>query len=110
MAKPTWLFAIVAAFVATGCQTQTQTLNDEQSVAENAALRRGRFELACPQAEASVLSREVLQPVLYNGLEHTEYTIGVSGCGKRAVYISVCQVNSTSCLAARGRGSGTQSP
>jgi hypothetical protein len=46
----------------------------------------------------------LLQPVLYNGLERAEYTIGVAGCGRRAVYISVCQIGSVACFAARGAG------
>src|SRR5690349_3067741 len=73
-----------------GCESQKQILADEQSVAMQAAVRRGQFELSCPSASRTVLSSTLLQPALYNGLERAEYTIGVSGCGKRATYISVC--------------------
>ena len=59
-----------------------------------AALRRGQFELGCPTASGTILSRNVLQPVLWGGVERAEYTIGVQGCGKRATYISVCPVAS----------------
>jgi hypothetical protein len=88
----------------TACQSQTQTLADEQTVAMQAAVRRGQFELACPGATGSVLSSNLLQPVLFNGIERAEYTIGVAGCGKRAVYVSVCQIGSVACFAAGTSG------
>ncbi len=71
------------------------------------AQRRGAFELHCPgsSTRAQVLSRETLQPIsLRFGIERAEYTIGVSGCGKRAVYVVLCpeQPGST-CFAAAGR-------
>lgn len=86
-----------------GCQSQKQILADEQSAAMQAAVRRGQFELSCPSATGTVLSSNMLQPVLYNGLERAEYTIGVAGCGKRATYVSVCNIESTACFAASGR-------
>lgn len=101
-------FRIMWAFVAlasvAGCQSQSQMLADEQTVAIQAAVRRGQFELACPNATGTVLSSNFLQPVLYGGLERAEYTIGVAGCGKRAVYVSVCQVGSVACFAAGTSG------
>jgi hypothetical protein len=87
-----------------GCQTPTQTLAKEQDVAMQAAVRRGQFELACPNAAGTVLSSNLLQPASFNGFERAEYTIGVAGCGKRAVYISVCQVGSVACFAAGTNG------
>jgi hypothetical protein len=85
-----------------GCESQKQILADEQSVAMQAAVKRGQFELSCASASGAVLSSTLLQPALYNGLERAEYTIGVSGCGKRTTYISVCQINATACFAASG--------
>ena len=112
-----WLFRGIApaavagglALLLTNCQSPSQTLADEQSVAMQAAVRRGQFELGCPTATGTVLSSNLLQPVLYGGLEHAEYTIGVSGCGRRAVYVSVCQVGSVACFAASSRGSAAVS-
>jgi hypothetical protein len=69
-----------------------------------AALRRGQFELNCPAATGSLLTSNLLQSSFYGGLEHAEYTIGVTGCGRRAVYVGVCQVGSVACFAARGAG------
>jgi hypothetical protein len=88
----------------TGCQSPTQTLGDERAVAMQAAVRRGQFELACPSAAGTVLSQNLLQPALYGGLERAEYTIGVAGCGKRAVYVSICQIGSVACFAAGTSG------
>jgi hypothetical protein len=88
------------------CESQKQVLADEQSVAMTAAVRRGAFELSCPTASGAILSSNLLQPERFNGLERSEYTIGVSGCGKKATYISVCQVGGVACFAASGRAAG----
>jgi hypothetical protein len=37
----------------------------------------------CPQATGTVLSSNLLQPLVWNGLERAEYTVGVEGCGQR---------------------------
>jgi hypothetical protein len=92
------------AAVLTGCQSASQTLANEQDAAMQAALRRGQFELSCPSATGTVLSSNMLQPALYGGFEHAEYTIGIAGCGRRAVYVSVCQVGSVACFAASPSG------
>ena len=96
--------ALGAVWTLAGCQSQTQTLADERTVAMQAAVRRGQFELACPSASGTVLSQNLLQPVLYGGQERAEYTIGVAGCGKRAVYVSVCQIGSVASFAAGTSG------
>ncbi|MGE0415358.1 MAG: hypothetical protein AB7O80_01020 [Acetobacteraceae bacterium] len=94
---------LVAALVANGCETQKQILADESATAVQVATQRGRFELGCPTAVGTVLSSNLLQPVAWRGLERAEYTVGVEGCGKRQTYISVCQLGSVSCFAARGQ-------
>ena len=91
--------AVFALASLAGCQTAQQTLADEQGAATEVALRRARFEMNCPSATATVLSSNLLQPVAWRGLERAEYTIGVSGCGRRETYIAVCQLGSPSCLA-----------
>jgi len=103
--KELWILTALAGLcIVTGRQSATQTLADEQTVAMQAAVRRGQFELACPSATGTVLSQNLLQPVFYGGMERAEYTIGVAGCGKRAVYISVCQIGSVACFAAGTSG------
>jgi len=85
-----------------GCQTQQQVIANAQDTATQTALKRGQFELGCPEATATVLSNEMVQPVLWGGRERTEYTIGVSGCGKKATYIVICP-ESDQCFAASGQ-------
>ena len=101
------LFALIAlaasAVVISGCQTDAQVLANEQAIATQTALRRGQFELSCPQATASMLSSTMLQPVAWRGTERAEYTIGISGCGKQKTYIVVCPLDSSACYAVSGR-------
>ncbi len=86
-----------------GCQTDQQILAGDQTNATQAAVQRGRFEMACPQAMGTILSSNLLQPVVWGGMERAEYTIGVEGCGQRRTYIVVCQVGSPNCFAVSGR-------
>ena len=81
-----------------GCQTNQQFLAENQAAAIQTTLSRAKFELNCETAEATVLSSKVAQPLVGWGVERTEYTIGVSGCGKRAVYLSWC-LNTETCNA-----------
>jgi hypothetical protein len=99
-----WLVLAGTIFV-TACQTEKQTLGNEQGTAMSAAVRRGQFELSCPTATGTVLSSNVLQPVLWGGIEHAEYTIGVQGCGRRATYVSICPIaafGTNNCFAGAG--------
>ena len=107
---PKYLVAIAGAcslITLAGCQSASQTLEAESAAAQQTALARGQFDLSCPNATATVLSRNLVNPVLngpmMNGVQRAEYTVGVSGCGQKAVYISVCQIGSVSCIAAASR-------
>jgi hypothetical protein len=42
--------------------------------------------------------------VLWGGEERAEYTVGVSGCAKRAVYLLVCPLGSSACFAGAAHG------
>jgi len=97
------LLVFLTAAVLAGCQSDAQILASEQAVATQTATRRGQFEMNCPQATGSMLSSNLLQPVVWGGLERAEYTIGVEGCGQRRTYIVVCQLGSPSCFAAASR-------
>jgi hypothetical protein len=98
------LFALASSTVVlAGCQTDAQILASEQAIATQTALRRGQFELSCPEATATVLSTAMLQPVAWRGTERAEYTIGVSGCGRQKTYIVVCPLDSNACYAVSGR-------
>lgn len=92
------LAALALPLIVSACATEAQFLAQNAPSALNTALARGRFELNCPQATATVLSQKV---TYINGLgigmaggggyEWTEYTIGVRGCGKQAVYEIMCR-------------------
>ena len=98
------LTALAASTVLlSACQTDAQILASEQALATQTALRRGQFELSCPEATASMLSSAMLQPVAWRGTERAEYTIGVAGCGKQKTYIVVCPLDSSACYAVSGR-------
>ena len=48
---------------------------------------RARFELNCPNVQATILSQKIVQGWRFDGSEHT---IGVRGCGRQAVYVAYC--------------------
>jgi hypothetical protein len=85
-----------ALLVEAGCVTDAQYLAQNSSAALTAAESRAKFELNCPQVEASILSQKVgAIEGIRAGIDWTEYTIGVRGCGRQAVYITACQDPST---------------
>lgn len=95
----------VVTLVLAGCASEAQFLNNMQPMAVQTAEARGRFELNCPNAEATVLSREVVQPVLQGpfigaGLQRAEYSVGVSGCGARKTFVVICPDGGDGCFAA----------
>jgi hypothetical protein len=98
------LLAFVASVAVAGCMSQTQMLNNKQALATQAALTRGKFDLNCPQATAEILSREVTQPAVqgpwFGGVQRAEYTVGVSGCGKRTTFLVLCPQGGEGCFAA----------
>lgn len=95
------LSALVLPLIISACATEAQFLAQNAPSALNTALARGRFELNCPQASGTVLSQKVTyingigmgmgMGMGGGGYEWTEYTIGVRGCGKSAVYETMCR-------------------
>lgn len=86
-----------------GCATQAQYLNQYEGAALSTAQRRAAFELNCPDVGGTVISRKVIQPVVFGGIERAEYTIGVRGCGRQAVYWTMC-VDADNCNALADTG------
>jgi hypothetical protein len=88
--KNPYLRAALLACVASlgGCVTDQQFLAQNQSAAIDATVSRARFELDCPDVTTSLLSSKVTQFAYANN--RTEYTIGVRGCGRQAVYVTYC--------------------
>ena len=71
-----------------GCQSDQDFIASNQAAATKAAVNRATFELNCQSVNASVLTSKVVQARF--GYSRTEYTIGVRGCGKQAVYLTYC--------------------
>jgi hypothetical protein len=98
---------LLAAGLAAGCTSDQQYLEQGQNQATTTALERARFELNCPEATATVLSQELVQPAVVGWrtipITRSEYTVGVEGCGKRATYVVVCPQGG-GCFAAEGGG------
>ena len=92
-----------AALAAAGCQSTAQFLDSMQTIAMQTAVRRGQFEMNCPSATGTIISREVIQPALQGpyvgGIQRAEYTIGVAGCGKRTTFVVVCPDEGDGCFA-----------
>jgi hypothetical protein len=95
------LFALIAI---AGCVSQTQMLDNAQGMAVQTAVNRAQFDLGCPSATGTVISREVVQPALQgpfvSGIPRSEFTVGVAGCDKRKSYVVVCPQNGSGCFAA----------
>ena len=97
---------VSGAFIAcaAGCATQQQQLAAKQPAAIDTALARGRFEMNCPTATATVLSQDFIQPAIQGpwvaGLQRAEYTIGIEGCNQRRTYVIMCQEGTETCFAA----------
>lgn len=97
--------SLASALVLVGCATPpAQILDSMEPIAINDTLQRGRFELACPDAQASLLSRELTQPAIQGpwvaGIQRGSFTIGVSGCGQRKTYQMICPEGGGGCFSA----------
>jgi hypothetical protein len=102
----------VAGLLIAGCQTTAQMLDASQAQAIQTAENRARFEMNCPGASAAVLSRTYVQGPYANGFAYgasirgtdfAEFTIGISGCGRRDTMNVVCQPGASECFPAEGR-------
>lgn len=99
-----WLALSAIVTTLAGCQTTQQVMDASQGQAMSIATRRGQFELGCPAATGSLLSREEVPPILqFRGTPRLEYTIGVSGCGQRGTYLVICPEDGSGCFAGAGR-------
>jgi hypothetical protein len=95
--------ALIIATTAAGCASQAQFLASKQAMAVQTAVSRGQFEMNCPSAAGTVLSKEVVQPVLQGpvvgGLQRAEFTVGVAGCEKRTTFVVICPDEGDGCFA-----------
>jgi hypothetical protein len=82
----------------------SQPLEDAlQTSAVKVAQERGASELACTAATTEVISKRAIEEPQTNGWyefpRQAEYTIAVSGCGKRTTYRVVCNKFKSACTA-----------
>ncbi len=96
--------ALIATLALAGCASQAQFLEGKQAMAMQTAVTRGQFEMNCPAATGTLLSKEVVQPALQGplvaGLQRAEFTVGVAGCGKRTTFVVICPDEGDGCFAA----------
>ena len=91
----TFFFAIGVAVISGMVCSVAADLPAEalQPNALRAAQQRGATELGCPAAKANVMSKKTIEETTtgwYEWPHRAEYTIGVSGCGKRVTYSVAC--------------------
>ena len=108
MTRRSTLVAAALGILATACASGPPFIDQMQPQAVDMAVRRGQFEMNCPTATGELISRETIQPpiqtVVYTGPVRAEYTVGVAGCGRRAMYIVICPDNgSNNCFAGASR-------
>ena len=90
-----------------GCTSTAEYMQKLEPQAIQSAVNRGKFEMNCPEATGTVISKDMLQPAVqtirFEGPERAEYTIGVSGCGQRATYLVICPLDQSGCWSAGAR-------
>jgi hypothetical protein len=97
--------ALVAGLLLVGCASQPSFLDSKQQAAIDTALARGKFDMNCPAAQGSVLSRQFIQAPMAGprmnavGVDRAEFTIGVEGCSQRSTYMVVCSQGTEGCIA-----------
>jgi hypothetical protein len=101
MLKQCTLLAIIAVLAVAGCATQQQFLDSKQPMAIQTVLGRAQFDMDCKEVTPVIISREVVQPALQgpwvNGIQRAEFTVGVSGCGKRSTFVVICPEGGEGC-------------
>ncbi len=81
------VMAIVAVLLAAGCSAKSRMLDQKEPSAIAQTVSQAQADLSCPQVTARVFSRDmVMEPV-----PSARYGIGVTGCGKEAMYTVTCQ-------------------
>jgi hypothetical protein len=102
-------YALLAGVMLAGCASQSDFLDSKQAMAIDTAMQRAKFEMNCPAAQGSVLSRQYIQAPMAGprmvavGVDRAEYTIGAAGCGQRLTYVVVCSDGTEGCIAGDGR-------
>jgi len=77
--------AVLLPLLVTSC---VNILAQNGPAALQTAENRARFEMNCPQLQATVISQKIIQGWRFEGSEHT---IGIRGCDRQAVYVVYCR-------------------
>ena len=108
--RPSLLAAI--PILLSACASGPPFADQIQPTAIDMAVRRGQFEMNCPSATGKLISSETIQPPVRPFImipERAEFTVGVTGCGKRNSYVVICPDNgSNSCFAGASRDDSMQ--
>jgi len=95
---------LLTSLAVPGCAGQQQMLDNDQAMALQTAVSRAQFDMNCPSATGTIISREVVEPAIQGpyryGIRRAEFTVGVEGCGRRKSYIVICPQGGTGCFAA----------
>ena len=97
--------ALLVGALLVGCASQPTFLDSKQGIAVDTALARAKFDMNCPTAQGSVLSRQFIQAPMAGprlnavGVDRAEYTVGVQGCNQRSTYMVVCTQGTEGCIA-----------
>ena len=99
------LMILLGPIILAGCVSQAQLLDSNQGLAIMTAATRAQSELNCQDTnDATIISREVIQPALQgpwiDGIQRAEFTIGIRGCGRKAVFVVICPEGGDGCFAA----------
>lgn len=86
------------ALLAAGCASGPSFVDQMEPEAMAKAVRRAQFAFDCPSTSGQVLNRQNLEPMFFGGPVRAQYTIGVTGCGKRATVEVLCSENNNQCI------------
>ena len=93
------LLVASAAVAVSGC-AGTPPAEKYQQAALDTATARARFEMNCPEAQATVLSTKEIEPISFRfGVARMEYTIGIRGCGREMTLVTICAEDGSGCVA-----------
>jgi hypothetical protein len=101
--------SLLVGLALAGCASQSDFLDSKQSKAVDTAMARAKFEMNCPAAQGTVLSRQYVQAPMAGprmvevGTNRAEYTVGAAGCGQRLTYVVVCTEGTEGCIAGDGK-------
>ena len=111
MRKPTTGALSLGLLGIVACASTSSQLAAQAPMATETALARGRFDMGCTTVIGEVLSSDYIQPAVsprWGGVTRLEYTVGVEGCGKKEIYVVMCQEGSSTCFASPSHGAPPQ--